>query len=289
MADIRTKWGRHRLPLLIPLLILLSMGAAAAGADSPHLTMGNPSNATPKTRDRDNYLMEKPYFALSYNNSKGTPNWVSWRLTAADLGRAPRYSFYPDQTLPDGFARILPADYTGSGFDRGHMCPHEDRSATTEMSEATFVMSNIIPQAKNVNEKAWAQLEKYCRDLVKYQKKTLYIICGPFGAGGQDAAGMKRKTIGRRHTVEVPAVCWKVIMVLDGGGDDDIARVNGHTRLIAVIMPNDETVGEDWTRYRNHSVKDVENLTGYKFFDKVPATIVDPLKQKPAAAPIRGH
>ena len=38
-------------------------------------------------------------------------------------------------------------DYTGSGFDRGHMCPHSDRAANEEMSFATFVMSNIIPQA----------------------------------------------------------------------------------------------------------------------------------------------
>ena len=42
--------------------------------------MGNPSNATEEC-NADNYLMAKPYFALSYNNSKGTPNWVSWHLT----------------------------------------------------------------------------------------------------------------------------------------------------------------------------------------------------------------
>jgi len=126
MTDIGTKWEvarRRNLPLLISLSIFLSVMGGAAGAESPHLKMGNPSNAMTKTRDRDNYLMEKPYFALSYNDSKGTPNWVSWRLTVADLGRAARYPFYPDQTLPGGFTRILPADYTGSGFDRGHMCP----------------------------------------------------------------------------------------------------------------------------------------------------------------------
>ena len=35
-------------------------------------------------------------------------------------------------------------------------------------------------------------------------------------------------------------------------------------RLIAVVMPNDETVGNDWTKYRR-SVRDVEKLTGYTF------------------------
>ncbi len=39
------------------------------------------------------------------------------------------------------------------------------------------------------------------------------------------------------------------------------------------------SVGEDWAGYRV-SVKDVENLTGYKFFDKVPDSIIEPLKEE---------
>ena len=101
--------------------------------------------------------MEKPFFALSYNNSKATSNWVSWHLTINELGNAPRFPFHPDEELPGGFTQILPKDYTGGGFDRGHMCPHSDRSADDDMSEATFVMSNIIPQSPHLNQKAWAQ------------------------------------------------------------------------------------------------------------------------------------
>src|SRR5437588_479283 len=92
----------------------------------PHLKMGNPSQARDDAKDHDNYLMKKEHFALSYHNSKGTPNWVSWRLVKEDLGDAPRVPFYPDTTLPQGFFRVTPKDYTGSGFDRGHMCPHSD-------------------------------------------------------------------------------------------------------------------------------------------------------------------
>ena len=57
---------------------------------STHLLLGNPSNATPDPADRTNYLLVKPRYALSYNDVTGTPNWVSWRMTAADLGDAPR-------------------------------------------------------------------------------------------------------------------------------------------------------------------------------------------------------
>src|SRR5262249_23173282 len=100
---------------------------------SVHLALGNPSGARQDINHPDNYLMRKPSFALPYNNSKGRPNWVSWRLQQGDLGSAGRTQFYPDPELPRSFKQITPHDYTGSGFDRGHMCPRSDRTATNEM------------------------------------------------------------------------------------------------------------------------------------------------------------
>jgi endonuclease G, mitochondrial len=81
--------------------------------------------------------------------------------------------------------------------------------------------------------------------------------------------------------VTVPNKVWKVILVLDANDNDqNIERVDANTRLIAVIMPNDRSVPQDnWWRYRV-SVKEVEELTGYTFFDKVPADIINPLKEE---------
>jgi hypothetical protein len=45
-------------------------------------------------------------------------------------------------------------------------------------------------------------------------------------------------------------------------------------------MPNVEDVGEDWAKFRT-SVKEIEELTGFTFFDKVPANIIEPLKETP--------
>jgi endonuclease G, mitochondrial len=252
--------------------------APPQASDYPHLKMGNPSQASADQGDKDNYLMEKEYFALSYHNSKGTPNWVSWRLVKEDLGDAPRVPFYPDSTLPSGFVRITPNDYTGSGFDRGHMCPHSDRASTPEASHSTFVMTNMIPQAPAVNQGPWADLEDYCRHLVAKEPHRLYIVCGPAGKGGIGKKGLENTLDGGKITV--PASCWKVIMVLPEETDkDDIEKVYARTRLIAIIMPNEEKVKHDWAHYRT-SVKKVEELTGYTFFDKVPAEVINPLKDK---------
>jgi endonuclease G, mitochondrial len=260
--------------LLASALLVFVTTTALAQNNYAHLLMGNPSGATEDEGNLDNYLMAKPYFALSYNNSKGTPNWVSWRLTFEDFGSAKRMPFYPDETLPRGFNVVVPQDYTNAGFDRGHMCPHSDRDRTEAMSHATFVMTNIIPQTAAVNQRAWRQLEMYCRMLVEHENRELYIVCGPAGHGGRGRNGFK--TALPRGKVTVPGECWKVILVSDHtDGHEPI--IDQNTRLIAVVMPNDNTVGEDWTEYRT-SVKDVEALTGFKFFDRIVEDIIGPLK-----------
>ncbi len=279
---------------MLKALPVLALAAAAwftfgteRASESADLAMGNPSGAAARLSHRDNFLMVKKFFALSYNDRKATPNWVSWRLSAEDIGTADRVPFFPDPDLPPGFQRVMPKDYTGSGFDRGHMCPHSDRSATEEASKATFVMTNLIPQAPFVNQKAWANLEVYCREQVLKGRKRAYIVCGPAGEGGAGKNGKKYAvgSPGAGTKVTVPAKCWKVIMLLETGEGDDAQRVDKHTRLIAVIMPNDMSVGEEWARFRV-PVKAVEELTGFTFFTKVPAAIIEPLKTKVDAVPI---
>lgn len=267
----------RRVTLVLLFLLLVCLSAHAADVD---LLMGNPSAASPDPSQKDNFLMNKDFFALSHNNSKGTPNWVSWHLAKHYLGDAPRKrQFDPDNTLPSGFTKIVHRDYTNSGFDRGHMCPRSDRDKTTEMSFATFVMTNIVPQSNENNAGAWNQLELYSRFLVTEQGKELYIIAGPQGIRGEGRNGFKNKIADGKVTV--PNKVWKVIMVLDANDNDqDIERVDANTRLIAVIMPNDRSIPQDnWWQYRV-SVNDVEEMTGYTFFDKVPAHIINSLKEE---------
>ena len=205
-------------------------GGPTPSTVSVQMLLGNPSGATTDSSNRDNYLMVKPYYALSYNSSKGIPNWVSWQVTSTDLGEAPRkQTFDPDDTLPAGFTVVTHEDYRGSGFDRGHMCPHSDRAANQEMSFATFVMTNIIPQAPNVNRKAWEQLESYSRELVSQEHiDRLYITSGPAGQGGRGSKGSRQTLMDGKVTV--PAECWKIIVIEPDDGGDDLAKISQDTR-----------------------------------------------------------
>ena len=74
-----------------------------------------------------------------------------------------------------------------------------------------------------------------------------------------------REAIGEgRLKVTVPHKLWKVVLVLTRKG----AEPRKNTRVIAVIMPNDQTVDFNWAKYRV-TTREVEMLTGLRFFPKV--------------------
>jgi len=226
-----------------------------------HLTMGNPSNAVTSTLSPTNYLMEKTQYVLSYNRDNGTPNWVSWHLDTSWLGSTPRQDdFRADTTLPAGWYRVTGTDYSGSGYDRGHMTPSGDRTSSIANNSATFLMTNIIPQAPDNNQQSWASLESYCRTLAT-SGSEMYIVSGGQGVSGYIAGG----------NVAVPTYTWKVIMVLPNGSND-VSRVTTSTRLIAVVMPNQNGISSDWRTFRV-SVDYVESLTGHDFFSNVSDSI----------------
>ncbi len=179
----------------VALVIVLGFTIVACGKETPappensdseppisvHLTYGTPSDAN--DNNLNDYLLLKPEFALSYNCSQGTPNWVSWKLDSSWLGNVERQDdFRPDSDLPSGCYKVRPNDYRGSGLDRGHLTPSGDRTNNETMNSATFVMSNMIPQAPENNREVWRELEEYSRELAR-EGKTLHIVAG--GEGSQ--------------------------------------------------------------------------------------------------------
>jgi endonuclease G len=253
--------------------IFFSKVAQSQSSASAHLTMGNPSNARGTTPF--NYLMVKHQYALSYNRGSHIPNWVSWKLNNGWLGSVPRNdNFRADQSLPNAFYRVSRSDYLRSGFDRGHMTPSADRTNTVSNNSATFLMTNMIPQAADNNQGPWASLEAYSRSLV-LQGKELYIIAGGRGKCGTGRNGRTcsfRAATNRRHLISVPARTWKVIVVLDRPGSG-VRGVTRSTRVIAVDIPNIQGIRSNrWQDYRI-SVDTLERRTAYDFLSAVPQNI----------------
>lgn len=236
----------------------ITINAPLPGEDP--LLFGNPNNATPDTANENNYLMEKPQYSLSYNRGKATANWVAWRLDSIWIGSTQRQDdFRPDPSLPAGWYQVLDTDYSGSGYDRGHMTPSGDRTNSIPHNSATFLMTNIVPQLAANNQGPWEEFESYCRTLAS-QGNEIYIMSGPSGNIGTIAQGR----------VVVPAVTWKVVLVIPNG-TDDLARVTKGTRAFGIIVPNQPPLNMDapWRNFRV-TVNAVEFLTGYDFLNAIP-------------------
>jgi DNA/RNA endonuclease G (NUC1) len=261
VADAEMRSANTTIPLTIQIPI----------SSEDHAAMGNPSGATADIANFNNYLLPKPEYTVGYNRDRGEANWVAWHLDNSWLGSAPRQDdFRPDTTLPAGWYQVLDSDYSGSGFDRGHHCPSADRTATIPINSATFLMTNMMPQAPDNNQGPWANFEGYCRTVVA-QGNELYIYAGGTGIGGSGSNGGTTTTIAGGH-VTVPAFTWKVVVVLPVGSND-VSRVGKTTRTIAIIMPNVQGIRNNpWQQYRV-SINAVEALTGYDFLSNVPKPI----------------
>jgi len=260
--------------LLAVLTAIFAMPAQAIISTnlSLQLQLGNPTGAIVDTNNHSHYLVQRIVESLDYSDSLGEPNWASWDLTAADQGSSGRNStFYTDTNLPKDFYWVTPADYTDSGFDRGHMCPSADRTDTTNDNKLVFFMSNIIPQTADNNEGIWANFEDYCRTLSNSGYEML-IMCGPSGFG--------TSKINTNGPVYIPGYTWKIAVAVPTGSGTALSRVTNSTRVIAINVPNISGIRDTpWTNFVT-SASTIQTNTGWTFFTALATNIAEVLRAK---------
>ena len=240
-----------------------------AATDNSNLLLGNPTNATHSSSNADNYLIDHTYYMESYNSRKGTPNWVSWHISATDLGTTDRIDdFRQDNNLPGGWFSVLPGNYKNSGFDKGHNCPSGDRTASRDANSSTFLMDNMIPQAPKNNQQTWEHLERYCRNEVQKGNEA-YVVMGNYGSGGTGSKGYKTTISSGR--INVPAHIWKVVVIIPEG-NNDLARINNKTRVIAIDTPNDNSIAPNWMNYVT-TISNIESACQCDLLSALPATL----------------
>lgn len=237
--------------------------------NSEHVTLGVPVD----TDTTDDYYIVRSQYVVSYNKNKNEANWVAWKLVASDFGDVDRYSgnFIADTSLPASFYKTKHADYTNTGFDRGHIVRSEERTVTVADNKATFILSNVIPQTPDLNQGVWLKFEYFCQDLASKQNKDLYIYSGPiFTPGVENFLGYTK--------VRIPDSCFKIVVVLEK--NQTLKDVNGKTPVYCVVMPNIDGVRKDaWETYST-TVRRIEKSTGYDFLNNVPQAIQDSIETK---------
>ncbi|MGB5971790.1 MAG: DNA/RNA non-specific endonuclease, partial [Nodosilinea sp.] len=154
-----------------------------------------------------------------------------------------------------------------------HVVPSGDRTRTVGDNAATFLMTNIVPQAPNNNRGPWRSLEEYGRDLVYQYDRSLHVFAGGYG---------KQGSVGNR-AIAIPSRLWKIIVVYDRLPNGGLG-IGSETQVIAVDMPNSNQVGSDW-RYYQTSIQRLEVATGYTFLANLPPELQAALKAQTSAVP----
>lgn len=223
-----------------------------SGTDSP--TMDYPTEAgieIPALRSNDTRILKRLGYTLSYNDEWKTPNWVAWYLTPERMeGKVKRTNhFETDPDLPEK-TRSEHRDYSGSRYDRGHMAPAGDMKWDEQAMKESFYMSNMCPQASNLNKGDWRVLEELCRQWTQHHQTPLYIVCGPI------MTKERHKRIGNNR-VAVPDKFFKVVL-----------KLGQQPASVGFIFPNDDC-NEPLESY-SVSVDSVEAITGIDFFYQLP-------------------
>ncbi len=205
---------------------------------------------------KNEVILFKNSFIVSYNIETKCPNYVAWRLSKKRLrGNATRLDeFIGDDVIAEP-SRVETSDYYGSGYDRGHMCPAGDNRNDQSAMNQSFLMTNICPQDHDFNSGDWNDLEQMCRQWTK-DYGNLYIVCGPI------FESKSPKTFGRRKNIKVsvPDKFFKVVLML-----------GKQPKAIGFIYPNKNT-GKDIRSYCV-SVDRVERITGIDFYPNLPDNI----------------
>lgn len=218
---------------------------------------GPPKFSEAKVERRVFYLCRIGY-AAAFDPATKTPLWSAEHLTSASVhGREPRSNnFQPDPDLPYGASSQL-ADYSHSGYDRGHMSPAGDMRTDPNAMSESFYLSNMVPQAPDNNQNIWKNIETLTRNEAQHRGE-LFVVTGPIYDGHFD-------TIGRDH-VAVPTHLYKIILDAKTGAN------------LAFIVPN--VNGLDQYSYGRYvvSIREVEKRTGINFHSTLPQATQDKIE-----------
>ena len=215
----------------------------------------------PAARVRQFTLLDKHWFTIGYDERTKSPAWVLYQLAG------PITHPGPEPTRPATFAtdfataaHVSHRDYSGSGFDRGHMCPAYAMWSRggADAFMATFICSNIIPQPHQVNAGIWEELET--------------DIAGRWSShGGQPSGGGWAERFGEatvingpiysgmprtlRNGTTIPVTDFSVVIRHDGG----------HYQALAFEIPNVGDPRGPLDRYIV-TIKQVEDDSGLDLF-----------------------
>ena len=212
----------------------------------------------PKSKSQHQIIRHHGY-ALQYNEMHEQADWVAYILTREETlgGYSRTNDFSPDNKVTSFSAND--ADYSGSGYDRGHLAPAADMGWSEQSMRESFFYSNMSPQVPSFNRGIWSRAEAFTRNAA-YENEKLCVVTGPVLEDNLSQIGPNK--------VSVPRYYYKVLL-------DFVAP---DYKAIAFIIPNQ--AGAFSLSHYAVSVDSVESITGLHFFSALPDSLEQQLESK---------
>ena len=227
-------------------------------------------------------------YSVCYDVDRHISHWVAYPIfkkvyETPVLSRVNDFNYDPNDQLP-----VIPTrdqQYIGTGgngrgygawgYDRGHMLPQASRYNNYEPNRMTYYGTNMMPQNSTLNQNIWASLEGKVRGwggLQTYDK--LYVVTG--------AAFKSTKTIDNANgPIAVPSHCWKVLLRQRGNQNRQISQFKAdELKAIGFVFTNDDAGAATSIESAVRSVKEIEELTGFKFFRNLDPAVADAVKSQ---------
>lgn len=192
-------------------------------------------------------IVKHTYYSLAYSEDDEQAYWVFYQLTPELINgtQSRTDDFRADPLVGSGSASL--ADYAGSGYDRGHLCPAADMTLNkTSMSE-TFFLSNMSPQVAGFNRGIWSTVEDQVRKWA-LEFNGLDVATGPIFKDNLGTIGINQVT--------VPGYYYKVLY-------SEKKKI-----MLGLILQNKS--GSKPIDQFVVKVDDIESMTGIDFFSGLP-------------------
>ena len=227
-------------------------------------------------------------YSVCYDVDRHISHWVAYPIfkkvyETPVLRRVNDFNYDPNDQLP-----VIPTrdqQYIGTGgngrgygawgYDRGHMLPQASRYNNYEPNRMTYYGTNMMPQNSTLNQNIWASLEGKVCDWGGLQTyDTLYVVTG--------AAFKSTKTIDNANgPIAVPSHCWKVLLRQRGNQNRQISQFKAdELKAIGFVFTNDDAGAATSIESAVRSVKEIEELTGFKFFRNLDPAVADAVKSQ---------
>jgi endonuclease G, mitochondrial len=225
-------------------------------------------------------LVARRGYALEHSSVDKIPLWVCEHVEKDELqGTADRRdNFKPDPKLAKGQRSEL-ADYSGSGFDRGHMAPAGDQKKSQVINDETFFLSNMAPQVGiGFNRDIWAGLEDLTRSWVQNGAvSAAFIITGPIFFDPQEedpatADGLIEHQVIGTDAVSVPTHFYKIVVG---------QTADGQYKAVAFVLENKKYTGTPDFKTFIKSIDWIEQRTGLNFMPMLDQATEQRLEKEP--------